>query len=81
MILQAYFDGNAVRPIQDYKFEKGEKITLIVADKDGDHDDAIQEAEYAPKSEIVRTLSAIADETPEAHKSSEKWTRDELYRY
>ena len=34
--IPAYFDGNAVRTLEDYKFEKGQRLTISVQEEDND---------------------------------------------
>ena len=34
--IPAYFDGNAVRTLKDYKFEKGQQLTISVQEEDND---------------------------------------------
>ena len=31
--IPAYFDGNAVRTLEDYKFEKGQRLTISVQER------------------------------------------------
>ena len=73
LVLPAYYDGNSVKTVDDYKFSKNQKLMITVLDED-----------EKPLTEVncqTRPVDNFFELAKSLHLNSngQKWTREELH--